>query len=254
VGEDLVLKLEGHPITDVELQHSPSYYDRTLANGKPIIDIAPTIEWGYLLYLTVFRLCQYFGAQEECQFCDINENYHQQKKAGRPYTSVKSVGEVLEALARPDEGKELNLEQLKAVAARVTEYYRERGYILAYAYLPPQDVREGVIEIAILEAAKTLVGVEKQVICDDLIQQLQARIGVVKLDLMGAERHSRGIANGQRQIPQTQPVPAVAKFQPLEGRFGDRQGFQILFVAEIDMTEAQAGPPTASPSRGGLTM
>jgi acetyl/propionyl-CoA carboxylase alpha subunit len=62
--------------------------------------------------------------------------------------------EVLEALARPDEGKELNLEQLKAVAARVTEYYRERGYILAYAYLPPQDVREGVIEIAILEAMK----------------------------------------------------------------------------------------------------
>ena len=82
----------------VELQKSPAYYERTLANGKPITDIAPTIEWGYLLYLTVFRLCQYFGAQEECQFCDINENYRQQKKAGRPYTSVKSVAEILEAL------------------------------------------------------------------------------------------------------------------------------------------------------------
>ena len=70
----------------------------TLASGKPIADIAPTIEWGYLLYLTAFRLCQYFGAQEECQFCDINENYRQQKKSGRPYTSIKSVEEVMEAL------------------------------------------------------------------------------------------------------------------------------------------------------------
>ncbi|HLV00273.1 MAG TPA: radical SAM protein, partial [Acidobacteriota bacterium] len=57
-----------------------------------------TIEWGYLLYLTVFRLCQYFGRDEECQFCDINENYRQQKDSGRSYTAVKSVEEILEAL------------------------------------------------------------------------------------------------------------------------------------------------------------
>ncbi len=97
-GNSLVLQLEGHPIAGVELQESPAYYARTLSNGKPIPDICPTIEWGYLLYLTVFRLCQYFGDQEECQFCDINENYRQQKQSGRPYTSVKSVEEILEAL------------------------------------------------------------------------------------------------------------------------------------------------------------
>jgi hypothetical protein len=98
-GEDsLVLKLAGRLVAKVELQKPPDYYGRTLASGKPIADIAPTIEWGYLLYLTAFRLCQYFGDQEECQFCDINENYRQQKKSGRPYTSVKSVEEVIEAL------------------------------------------------------------------------------------------------------------------------------------------------------------
>ena len=94
----LVLKHEGDPVAQVELQKLPEYYERNLANGKPIADIAPTIEWGYLLYLTAFRLCQYFGAQEECQFCDINENYRQQTKSGRPYTSVKSVEEIIEAL------------------------------------------------------------------------------------------------------------------------------------------------------------
>ncbi|MBI2822137.1 MAG: radical SAM protein [Acidobacteria bacterium] len=95
----LRLFLEGQAVCDVRLQEVPEYYRRALSNGKPVTDIAPTIEWGYLLYLTVFRQCQYFGAKEECQFCDINENYRQQKTAGRSYTSIKSVEEILEALA-----------------------------------------------------------------------------------------------------------------------------------------------------------
>lgn len=97
-GGSLVLSLEGLQVCNVQYPEFPEYYGRTLSNGKPISDIAPTIEWGYLLYLTVFRLCQYFGKEEECRFCDINENYRQQKKSGRSYTAVKSVEEILEAL------------------------------------------------------------------------------------------------------------------------------------------------------------
>jgi hypothetical protein len=77
----------------------PEYYRHHLSNGKSVMEIAPTIQWGYLIYLTVLRLCQYFGAKEECQFCDINHNWRQHKQAGRPYTGVKPVEEVLEALA-----------------------------------------------------------------------------------------------------------------------------------------------------------
>ena len=61
-------------------------------------EIAPVIEWGYLIYLTVYRLCQYFNKEEQCQFCDLNKNYKQQRQAGRSYTGVKSVDEILEAL------------------------------------------------------------------------------------------------------------------------------------------------------------
>lgn len=96
--ENLVLRLDGQALAHVELQKSPAYYSRALADGKPVMDIAPTIEWGYLLYLTAFRLCQYHGIQEECLFCDINKNYRQQKKSGRTFTPVKSVEEILEAL------------------------------------------------------------------------------------------------------------------------------------------------------------
>ena len=94
----ILLELEGKEIAEVQFPPVPKFYEQTLSNGKPITDIAPTIEWGYLLYLTVFRICQYFGKEEECQFCDINENYRQQKRSGRPYTGVKTVEEIIEAL------------------------------------------------------------------------------------------------------------------------------------------------------------
>jgi len=94
----LRLFLEGSVIGDVGLSPMPEYYRHTLRNGKTVMETAPTIQWGYLVYLTVLRLCQYFGAKEECVFCDINPNWRQHKRAGRPYTGVKPVEDVLEAL------------------------------------------------------------------------------------------------------------------------------------------------------------
>jgi hypothetical protein len=87
------------PIAEVGLHDLPPYYRAQLADGRPVAEIAPTIEWGYLLYLTIFRVCQYYGAKEECQFCDINNNYRQQIEQRRPYTGVKPVADILAALA-----------------------------------------------------------------------------------------------------------------------------------------------------------
>jgi hypothetical protein len=99
-GEDgtLALSLEGGALADVLLPKMPEYYQHRLSNGKSVMEIAPTIQWGYLVYLTVFRMCQYFGAKEECQYCDINHNWRQHKQEGRPYTGIKPIDEVLEAL------------------------------------------------------------------------------------------------------------------------------------------------------------
>ena len=98
----LGLSVDGRPLADVHLPPMPEYYRHTLANGKTVMETAPTIQWGYLIYLTVLRLCQYFGAKEECGFCDINHNWRQHKREGRPYTGVKPIEDVLEALALID--------------------------------------------------------------------------------------------------------------------------------------------------------
>lgn len=56
----------------------------------------------------------------------------------------------LQALVAGSIGRELSFGELQGVAAHVTNYLREKGYLLARAYLPKQDVTEGIIEIAII--------------------------------------------------------------------------------------------------------
>lgn len=99
----LILTIGTTTLAEIELLPIPEYYKRDLSTGQPLNEVAPTIEWGYLIYLTVYRKCQYFGFKEECRFCDINENYRQQVAAGRPYQTVKPIEEVLEALSIIDE-------------------------------------------------------------------------------------------------------------------------------------------------------
>ena len=48
-------------------------------------------------------------------------------------------------------GTESTLSQLQGMAAAVTAYYRERGYFVANAYLPAQDVSSHVVTIAVSE-------------------------------------------------------------------------------------------------------
>ena len=45
----------------------------------------------------------------------------------------------------------MNLFELRAVAARIAAFYKARGYFLAQAYLPAQDVQGGSVTIAVLE-------------------------------------------------------------------------------------------------------
>lgn len=48
-------------------------------------------------------------------------------------------------------GSALTFSQLRQLAARISEYYHARGYFLAQAYLPEQDVQDGQVTIAVVE-------------------------------------------------------------------------------------------------------
>jgi hemolysin activation/secretion protein len=58
----------------------------------------------------------------------------------------------LHALVADAEGQRLTLSQLGEVAARVADYYHQRGYALAQALIPAQRVQDGVVVIEVIEA------------------------------------------------------------------------------------------------------
>ena len=48
-------------------------------------------------------------------------------------------------------GAELTLSELRAMASKIADYYHSHGYIVAQAYLPAQDVKDGAVTIAVIE-------------------------------------------------------------------------------------------------------
>jgi hemolysin activation/secretion protein len=55
------------------------------------------------------------------------------------------------ALLKDFIGKELSLADLERAADIITRFYRDRGYFVARAYVPAQDIKDGVVEITVLE-------------------------------------------------------------------------------------------------------
>src|SRR5262247_1908177 len=88
----LVLTTEGRVLAEVRYPKTPDYYFKSLPDGTPYHEIV-----AFASFITIFRNCQYWGAHEECKFCDINENARQMKLS-RDFTltaPVKSVEDVV---------------------------------------------------------------------------------------------------------------------------------------------------------------
>jgi hemolysin activation/secretion protein len=59
--------------------------------------------------------------------------------------------DVINAIITPHQNKELTLRELSSVAEAITNEYRKRGYIIAYAYIPAQDIKDGIVGIKVIE-------------------------------------------------------------------------------------------------------
>lgn len=74
-----------------------------------------------------------------------------------PVNSLHVTGQALYSEARLvaitgfTPGAELTLSELRAMASKIADYYHRHGYIVAQAYLPAQDVKDGAVTIAVIE-------------------------------------------------------------------------------------------------------
>lgn len=68
-------------------------------------------------------------------------------------------------------GTELDLGVLRSLAAAITRFYNQNGYLVAQAYLPAQDIREGAVTIAVIEGRYGTVRLDNRTnISDEVIE------------------------------------------------------------------------------------
>ena len=91
-------------------------------------------------------------------------------------TTIFSVNE-LEPLVADLIGSQHSLAQINAGVARITAYYRTRGYVVSRAYLPEQDIRNGVVVIKVLEGVLDKQQVKNlSLLSDELANQYLEKI------------------------------------------------------------------------------
>lgn len=57
----------------------------------------------------------------------------------------------LQSLLIKYKGRPIGFNELQSAAATITDFYRQAGFLVAYAYLPAQSIKNGIVEIEILE-------------------------------------------------------------------------------------------------------
>lgn len=104
-------------------QPRPTLPDRIPLEEEKEIEKPPSIDKGPRVLVKAFRFTGHEGISTEAE---------------------------LQNLVQGGIGKELSISDLQELAGLITGYLRGKGYLLARAYLPKQDVTEGTIEIAIV--------------------------------------------------------------------------------------------------------
>jgi hemolysin activation/secretion protein len=106
-----------------------------------------------------------------------NDNLAQPAPAG-PKILVKSLhvtgatrfseGELIAATGFTP-GSELNLADLRKLASKITDLYNRNGYFVAQAYLPPQDIKDGIVTIAVIEGRYGKIGLDNKTNVSDRV-------------------------------------------------------------------------------------
>jgi hemolysin activation/secretion protein len=59
--------------------------------------------------------------------------------------------ETIKAITSKYENKELYMPEMDRIAEEITAGYRALGYLVAFAFVPTQDIKEGILEIGVIE-------------------------------------------------------------------------------------------------------
>lgn len=130
IDNGLKLLLNNKIIADVEFVPEHDYYKYNLNDGTRIDEIAPAIYWGQTLDITVFRICEYWGLNEECKFCDINENFRSWGFLRKDVGAVIDPEKVAEAISIAS--KDNNVKRYLITGGSIKNHEKEFNFYIKY--------------------------------------------------------------------------------------------------------------------------
>lgn len=139
----------------------------------------------------------------------------------------------LQALLAPAVGRALTLGELRTAIDAISSAYRDAGYFLARAVLPPQDVTEGQVRVRVLEgrlAAQDGVRVQRE--ASDSAPRMDAALAraIASAPLKpGQPLHLDALERGLQLLHDTPGVGAGGNLEP-----GDAPGETRLVIDMVD--------------------
>ncbi|MGB3637772.1 MAG: ShlB/FhaC/HecB family hemolysin secretion/activation protein [Rivularia sp. (in: cyanobacteria)] len=68
--------------------------------------------------------------------------------------------DIIENITKPFENRSVNLQELRSVANAITQLYLQKGYITSRAVLADQEIKDGVVQIRVVEGSLEKIEVE----------------------------------------------------------------------------------------------
>lgn len=155
--------------------------------------------------------------------------------------------EELEAIYKDKLGKEMSVLDFQKIVQSITNHYRNNGYILSRAIIPPQHVKNGVIKVQVIEGFIDTVKIQGNATNSiKILQRYGNNITIQRpLHLSTLERYLR-LANevpgvqvkGVLEASKTTPAAATLVFVVTEKRLGgylayDNYGTRYLGPHEV---------------------
>ncbi len=141
-----LLGVEERPGSGIHVADLQALVDRLLKERLAVVDTAPTVELSET------------ALQQELQ--RLIDNLQEPEMDSVPITP-EALQQLVDKLRSEQEQAGLGIDELQGIAAEVARYYRHHGLILAQAYIPPQTIRDGVVNLRVVEGRLGQVQVEK---------------------------------------------------------------------------------------------
>jgi len=135
------------PVKEIKIQGIKSYPDLSISK-KELADIVEKKR--YDMMEEEFLQKSGYTIKELLELAEVLNKIDKTSADGN-YTDLPEIQKLIWLLKEQKKNRGLTIGEIEEIAETITTYYRNHGFFLAKAFLPSQDVHDGVVGLTVLE-------------------------------------------------------------------------------------------------------